>query len=251
SGDVCTAGRCGGSAITCNDANPCTRDGCEPDRGCVFVGLADGTACDDGNACTTGDACDDFVCVGRRRTCDDGNPCTSDRCDPGSGCVHEPVRDGTSCDDGNACTLADACRAGRCEGGTTRVCLDPHACTADSCNPATGMCVFTPDDSRCDDGNVCTADRCDPARGCVSSPVRDGMRCDDGNVCTVEDACRGGTCTGRARSCDDGIRCTVDSCDPGRGGCVHTPQDRLCDDGDDCTVDRCLPTAGCVYASIC
>jgi hypothetical protein len=70
-------------------------------------------------------------------------------------------------------------------------CDDDNACTADSCDPATG-CVHTP--ISCDDGNVCTTDSCDPATGCVHTPI----------------------------SCDAGDVCTADSCDPA-SGCVHTP----------------------------
>ncbi|MEH6608885.1 MAG: hypothetical protein V7696_05920, partial [Halioglobus sp.] len=66
---------------------------------------------------------------------------------------------------------------------------DNDACTADSCDPATG-CVNAP--ISCEDNDACTADSCDPATGCVNDDI----------------------------NCDDGLVCTVDSCDPATG-CVN------------------------------
>ncbi len=43
--------------------------------------------------------------------CIDSNPCTLDACDPGKGCVHTNVKDGTSCGDGNT---GKTCKAGVC-----------------------------------------------------------------------------------------------------------------------------------------
>ena len=36
------------------------------------------------------------------------------------------------------------------------MCDDANPCTTDTCNPATGTCVYTPNTNPCDDGNVCT-----------------------------------------------------------------------------------------------
>ncbi len=56
-GDTCNAsGVCVGTAITCNDSNPCTDDSCVAAIGCVFTG-APGRPCNDSNPCTTGDTC--------------------------------------------------------------------------------------------------------------------------------------------------------------------------------------------------
>ncbi|HSP97153.1 MAG TPA: hypothetical protein VL049_07905 [Candidatus Dormibacteraeota bacterium] len=50
---------------------------------------------------------------------------------------------------------------------------------------------------QCDDGNVCTDDSCDPASGaCVYTPAP-GRVCNDGDVCTATDVCDGvGDCVG-------------------------------------------------------
>src|SRR5262249_10457894 len=45
-------------------------------------------------------------------------------------------------------------------------CDDNNACTADSCDPASG-CVNTDASADCDDGIDCTVDSCDPASGCL------------------------------------------------------------------------------------
>jgi len=82
------------------------------------------------------DLCDGVVC-------DDSNICTDDSCNPTTGsCEHT---DNTApCDDGMLCTINDTCSAGVCVPGPPLPCDDTNQCTADSCNPATGQCVFTP-----------------------------------------------------------------------------------------------------------
>jgi len=93
-------------------------------------------------------------------------------------------------------------------------CDDNNACTIDSCDPQTGLCVHTP--VNCDDGNACTDDLCDPQTGCYHVPV----------------------------NCDDNNACTIDTCDP-QTGCVHTPI--VCDDNNPCTTDTCDPQLGCIH----
>jgi hypothetical protein len=200
-GDVCTVEACDPalgcvtSSRSCDDGNPCTADRCEPE-GCVHDPLPDGASCDDGSPCTAGERCDGGACVGGTPTlCDDGDPCTADACDPATGqCVvagsacddgDECTQDlcgaagcqhvlltGAPCDDADACTSGEACRAGRCEGGTAVTCDDGDACTADACDPAAG-CENAP--RSCDDGIDCTVDACDLATGgCLNPPVTVG-----------------------------------------------------------------------------
>ncbi|HTO52498.1 MAG TPA: hypothetical protein VMR50_03845, partial [Myxococcota bacterium] len=104
--------------------------------------------------------------------CNDSNACTQDSCNPASGCVFNPTPlNGTSCNDGNLCTQTDTCNAGTCVGSNPIVCNDSNGCTQDSCNPASGLCVFNP------------------------TPLN-GTACNDGQLCTIGDACSNGTCTG-------------------------------------------------------
>jgi len=73
-------------------------------------------------------------------------------------------------------------------------CDDGIACTADTCDPAAGSCVYTPQDVLCDDGNACTTDTCGPITGCRYADNTDP--CDDGDGCTGQDACEAGECVG-------------------------------------------------------
>ncbi|MDH3903996.1 MAG: hypothetical protein OES90_12320, partial [Xanthomonadales bacterium] len=114
--------------------------------------------------------------------------------------------------------------------------------TADSCDPATGNCINTPDVD-CDDSNACTADSCDPATGnCINTPDVD---CDDSNACTADscDPATGDCINTPDVDCDDNNACTADSCDPATGDCINTP-DVDCDDNNECTDDSCDPDTG-------
>ncbi|MBM4361940.1 MAG: hypothetical protein FJ104_04615, partial [Deltaproteobacteria bacterium] len=122
--------------------------------------------------------------------CGAAGPCrAAGSCDPVTvSCVAAPAADGTSCNDGNACTAGDACQGGACAAG------GPVAV---------------------DDGNPCTADACDPATGVTHAAAADGTSCSDGNACTAGDACQSGACAaGAPVAVDDGNACTIDTCDP-------------------------------------
>src|SRR2546428_604600 len=260
--DTCSFGSCAGTPRSCDDANVCTADSCDPATGCVNAPRSG--PCDDHDACTTADTCTGGRCVGTLRSCNDGNVCTDDSCNPATGCVHTPNT--APCDDGDACTTVDICRGGNCVGSAPPSCDDGNLCTDDSCNPATG-CVHTPNTASCadfdacptgdpcaggrcvagpprscDDGNLCTDDACRPDTGCVYTP--NAAVCDDGDACTTDDICTQGTCTGRALRCDDGNPCTDDACDP-RTGCGHTFNTAPCDDGDACTTDDTCAGGAC------
>lgn len=73
--------------------------------------------------------------------CDDGNSCTADACDTEAGCQHAPVEG--PCDaDASACTV-DACASAVCLALAATECDDADPCTADSCDAASGSCVFS------------------------------------------------------------------------------------------------------------
>lgn len=127
----------------------------------VPLGSLDGLN-NDGDEDTLGPLYDQFdpdcgadLCAGV--VCDDGNVCTDDSCDPATGeCV---VADNTApCDDGLLCTVNDACAGGVCLSGAPLVCDDGIICTADSCDPGTGQCVFTPVSPPLEAGQIDLAD---------------------------------------------------------------------------------------------
>ncbi|MBM4342809.1 MAG: hypothetical protein FJ100_05480 [Deltaproteobacteria bacterium] len=81
-GDSCNPGTCAsgvckanGPAKKCDDANPCTNDGCDPKTGaCDYV--PNTAACNDNNPCTNPDACAGGVCKAGGPACKLGDPCT-------------------------------------------------------------------------------------------------------------------------------------------------------------------------------
>ncbi len=256
-GDLCLEGDCvGGEALLCDDANPCTADGCAPASGCTHDPVAGN--CDDGNSCTSSDTCSAGKCLpGEAVNCNDSNPCTADACAPGSGCTNLPISG--PCSDQNPCTVGDICQEGNCSPGPEMDCDDDNSCTDDSCGEG-GQCVHLANDGGCDDGNKCTLDDychegtchysglldcddenvctdnlCDPGVGCLSKPNK--ATCDDGNPCTTGDICSASQCqAGAAVFCDDGNLCTDDTCAPEKG-CVYAPNEAQCDDGNACTTD--------------
>ncbi|MCK7501033.1 MAG: hypothetical protein MZW92_71000 [Comamonadaceae bacterium] len=147
-------------------------------------------------------------------------PLHDDACDPASGCVASPNHE--PCDDSTSALRATCARPGlrgaRRSTATTTTrapptpatpppaalhetldCDDHDACTADSCDLATGCDHEAVD---CDDRNPCTDDRCDPSDGCVSR--RNVEPCDDGDPCTADDRCAQGACApGPDRCADD------------------------------------------------
>ena len=216
-GDTCKAGACAaGTALDCNDKNPCTNDTCDPQKGCAYV--ANTSECDDGNGCTESDRCKGGGCAaGSPKLCDDLNPCTNTGCDAGKCTIQ--MADGAPCNDKDACTSGDICGNGNCIS-------DPISC---------------------DDGNVCSADSCDSVKGCVHAA--NTASCDDSDYCTKGDVCTSGACVGKAVDCDDGIGCTIDSCNPATG-CVLAANATLCGDENVCTTDKCSPTMGCSHEDL-
>jgi cysteine-rich repeat protein len=75
--------------------------------------------------------------------CDDGNVAAEDGCSPD--CQFEDacgeLENGTPC--GDLCSGIGSCQAGLCIGAIPVVCNDNTPCTADSCDPDTGLCVFS------------------------------------------------------------------------------------------------------------
>ena len=288
-GDLCNgdetcdgAGSCqAGTPPTVDDGNPCTADSCDPATGVQHDPEPAGTACADGNLCNGDETCDGTgSCqAGTPPTVDDGNPCTADSCDPATGVQHDPEPVGTACADGNLCNGDETCDgAGSCQGGTPPPVDDGNPCTADSCDPATGVqhdpepagtaCAdgnLCNGDETCDgvgscqggtpppvdDGNPCTVDSCDPATGVQHDPEPAGTACADGDLCNGDETCDGaGSCQGGTPPpVDDGNPCTADSCDPATG-VQHDPEPAgtACADGDLCNGDETCDGAGSCQA---
>ncbi len=257
-----------------SDSQACTADTCQAGI-CEHSPLEEGTLCDDGLFCTTGTSCNVVgICGGGVPSCEDNNACTADSCNEGAEqCTNTVLAPGAACDDLDACTDGSTCNAvGACEGTMPLTCDDGSACTADTCNSATG-CVFTPlEDSpcsdnffctiaeactidgncegiaNCGDSNPCTADSCDELGDVCNNVVTPGVSCEDGNECTESDSCdalgvcdgsavANGTSCGSGGGCIAGGMCTDGTCIGG----VPLPNNSPCDDNNACTVtDSCI-----------
>jgi hypothetical protein len=284
-GDDCSACDSGyhpdGSGGCTDDAclpNPCTepsRGACTDDAGSAVCDCDPGYHEDGVGGCTM-DVCLPDPCAGMNMACrpdgagsyecytpacDDGNPCTDDAVVGGS-CSHTPRAVGADCST-TVCLSGQSCDASAtCTGGTTVVCDDGNACTADSCDAVAG-CEHVADDGLVpDDGIPCTTDSCS---GGVASNVPSDGACDDGlwcngtEICAPSDASADGDgCLATAvpapperstpcrqvlgcdeatdsfpvmvlsagESCDDGLSCTTgDTCATDGGACVGTPME--------------------------
>ncbi len=154
-----------------------------------------------------------------------------------------------------------------------KVCNDNNACTDDSCDAATGNCLFTPfPASKCGGGtSVCV-----PSVGCVTPPSCPSGTC--ANMPCYTQTCVNGACVPNSPGtvCDDGNACTTDTCDAVKG-CVYTPYScpqtsacfattcvpgsgtqpncrvgsasASCSDNNACTDDSCVDPTGCVFTN--
>jgi hypothetical protein len=268
----------------CDDANPCTGDGCSTSTGCTHTPLGSDVACDDGDACTAG-LCGDGVCVSEAiagccvaaEDCDDGDACTADLCEDGA-CASSVIAGccvaAEDCDDGDDCT-ADLCEAGACASSAIDGCCvaaedcdDDDACTEDLCEDGAcassaiaGCCVAAED---CDDADPCTVETCPEPGGLCAYVAVDDCCSTDGD-CEPTEPCQTSTCPEPGEACleapVDGCciedadctsisLCSVASCDLDLGMCELEAvpeccvEDLACDDGDPCTDDVCAVDTG-------
>lgn len=274
----CTAG----TVLVVDDGNVCTDDHCDATFGVSHTAVSDGTSCSDDTVCNGDEACFSGSCATRSPApeLDDFDPCTDDECDPLSGAVHTPAAPGTNCEDGDVCNGIGAC-------DEFAVCIvspapdvdDFNACTADACDPSTGVAhtllaagTSCGEANACtgagtcdsvgdcvagavlpvDDGNPCTADACDPSSGVSHTAVAAGTPCADSNVCNGGETCDGaGACVaGTPLPVDDGNPCTADSCSPDTGVVSHAPVavGTSCADGDQCNGTETCDVAGACVA---
>jgi len=88
-GDHCTGGACGGTAVTCTPLDQCHQAGtCDSNTGqCSNPLQPDNTPCNDGNVCTINDKCTNGTCSGSLMTCGDGivEASCGEQCDPPGG----------------------------------------------------------------------------------------------------------------------------------------------------------------------
>jgi hypothetical protein len=271
--DTCQDGVClPGTEVVCTAPGPCQEEGiCNPATGqCEYADKSDGTPCDAGDLCSTDDFCQAGVCTpGTPVTCPpfgdcymegvcdsiagcvydiapDGTlcgqdgACTHDVCFQGTCLQNDPKPNGTPCDDGDLCTVDDFCEFGACVPGDPVVCDDGDPCTDDTCDPATGVCIFTPSPGTacipldpCHTDGICQADGT-----CLGTPIV----CNNGDACS-EGACnpQTGECVFTAIQCPSDGPCLVGEC-VSNLGCIQTR--KHCDDGNECTDSFCEAVTG-------
>ncbi len=206
-GDVCSAGVCGGEPTDCGPVSGlCTLGVCDEDAdACVAVDAASGTSCDDADPCTEGDLCDaSGNCQGVAKDCSElDTDCMLGVCNAGN--CQGSVQEGISCEDDDVCTEMEQCNsAGEC--------VWTWNSSAEECG-----CQSDGDCDNLSDG--CNTGVCDVTlQECKKVPLTGSLPCDDADPCTQDDACQGGACVGEPYSCDDGQPCTTDQCD-GDGSC--------------------------------
>ena len=209
-GFVAVGTACGDGLTECSAQDTCNGEGvCQPnDFGTDHACGDAATECVNQDYCDGSGSCTDngFAAVGT--TCGDGlTECSDqDTCNGEGICQANDMPDNTGCDDLDLCTGDDVCIAGECV-GTATDCADDHACTADTCDPGTGQCVHTADDSLCDDAGECTADACSVDTGCSHADLADWTACGEGD----DDACFTGVCEplGENDTCETAIELTA------------------------------------------
>ena len=211
-GDVCSAGVCGGAATDCSGLDDqCNVGACNAGTGaCEAQATNEGLGCNDADLCTTGDICTLGVCGGAVTDCSGlDDQCNVGACNAGTGvCEAQPANEGLSCSDGQLCTTGDVCTAGTCGGASTDCSGLDDQCNVGVCNAGTGVCE--------------------------PQTANEGLGCDDGALCTTGDICSTGTCAGTPVTCTGG-----QVCDPADGVCKNCLTDGDCDDSNPCTDDTC------------
>ena len=276
------------NGLACDDGDPCTTETACLDGTCAAAGnicaCNDDSDCDDdGDLCNGVPSCVDLPGGGKGCVVDadsvftcppDNDFCSETACHPATGQCITTVLPGAPCNDAEACTKSDVCHSDGTCGGTPTECDDGVPCTADSCEPVSGLCLFVPSPGApcndgdpcteadacvsttckgtpkiCDDSSPCTDDACDPGRGaCMTTPLS-GLLCDDGSECTTDDECLEGACVGAGVDCDDDDPCTTDSC-TATAGCQFELNEDPCSDGDACTGPDACDEGLCVGLAI-
>lgn len=217
---------------------------------CVIVAAPKGTNCDDGKFCTMEDTCDgNGACVGGPRN-DCGTqhgPCDTVICyEDSKSCSVTPAGDGSPCTLTDLCQVNGACKTGKCVGQEKTCDFSPATeCNQVKCDPATGMCVPTPDPGKDASPCVLTGDLCSDGKACLKGQCVGGAPKD----CTALDlGCKLGVCDPQTGSCQAmgaplGHPCTlgIHECQLGtcqsNGDCKPSPgpDGVACNDHDACT----------------
>lgn len=204
-----------GIAVSCDDDNTCTTDGCDTKIGCTYTPLHDGYACKN-TAFPRGinTICREGHCVPDEKTsCDDNNPRTEDLIDPDvPHCIHKTISASLVCDDSDPRTVDSFNKAGECQHIV-------HPKTKNHCEEM--------------DNDPCTTPMAATINGenlCIEVQSHDGTACNDHRECTQHDVCIKGICTGTLIDCTNEKNvCTGSYCDETSANCVEFPSLKIAD----------------------
>ncbi len=125
------------AGTSCDDANPCTADTCDPATGCAHAALADGVVVD-----ATPTSCGVGACGATGQTvCSGGAPV--DSCTPGAPAASDATCDGVDDDcngavDDGYVSRPTSCGAGACAATGSMTCVG--GVEVDTCTPGAGPC---------------------------------------------------------------------------------------------------------------
>jgi hypothetical protein len=269
------------SAQTCDDADPCTDDGCDLAGACVHAPKPGcGTTpipCNQPSDCSKG-KCDLslHICVACETTtdCAGAGLCVNQKCVAAVACASDgqckasnQVCDKTAgfcvdCIGAGDCKVGESCTANHCAPAPSK-CASSKDCPGILvCDKGAGVCVGCVQDGDCGTGLHCKAGEC-LAKTCVTPVCTGGnvwncnadgtgyvaspISCDDGQICTADLCVPGTGCAHGANSepCSDSNACTSgDLCADSKCGSGKATD---CNDQNACTNDSCQPASGCVH----
>lgn len=207
----CEYGECIGTARDCDDADPCTIDGCdpasgcthEPDPGCSTVECTTDDECDDGDACTD-DTCVDNVCQHDPvpPVCNAQSPAAAAKC------VGEPVGTIVQLND----KTCKRCRQEPGQSGCSVSCdVGGPSVECPGCVPETEVCNGLDDDcdGEIDEGGVC--DECTTGETRACDTGQSGVCADGTETCVAGEW--SGVCEQNTQSTDEVCNGLDDDCD--------------------------------------
>lgn len=257
---VCLSGTCidGGPIFCPNSENECLRPRLDPELGCVYEFVNDGTFCDDDDICTVDTVCQSGQCTGGHPyNCSYDQYCEVTYCLSYTGCVAPDANTCRTCTEDKDCPYIP-CRRSSCEAGVCAYTGDDTALSGCNdnqfCNGRefcfAGSCHVKPAPD-CDDGNDCTIDTCDfDLQQCRHAPTGN-ISCQNDDLCAVTSQCDGqGHClTTRSLDCDPSAPCQESlGCNPKTGACEYI----FDEDGAECALpgSKCTQRAEC-HSGVC
>jgi hypothetical protein len=146
----------------CDDANPCTQDGCN--NGICFHNVVSGVACEGTKVCLSGSC---VACGAHDQPCCAGSACGANLyCANGTTCQPCGAEFETCCPTGASCGTGLKCSSNQCWkcGGEYQLCCDlnPRCGTGLGCGPITGTCLGCGDhyEPCCSSGTPCNGYSC-------------------------------------------------------------------------------------------